>query len=388
VISRRRHQTQRGSALLIVLVFAAIVAIMLYRELPIAAFEAQRQKEELLVSRGEQYKRAVKLFVRKVGRFPNSMDELENTNRMRFLRHRYTDPLTGKDDWRLVHAGPGGIILDSKVKSATDKKDSNALGQGAVFAGFNNTFSGDATADLENKAAPSAALRQRAGATKNAASMTQDPMAIPGSDSNASEVPTGMVLDPATGQMAPQDAATAANGAPPNGGTPQTGGVGNGIGTVQQQLGTQNPQTPEQAGQQRSAFGNTAAFGANGGSGNQSAGGIGVAGGIAGVASNAPGASIKTINDQTKYKLWEFYYDLQKDQKSGAGSMVTPLNANGPGATNGVNTNGLQNNSGGGFGQGQPPPPSGPAVGLGGGSQQPQQPAPPQDPQQQNPPPQ
>ena len=45
------------------------------------------------------------------------MEALENTNRMRFLRNRYVDPFTGKDDWRLLHAGPGGIILDSKVKN-------------------------------------------------------------------------------------------------------------------------------------------------------------------------------------------------------------------------------------------------------------------------------
>ncbi len=34
---------------------------------------------------------------------------------MRFLRKRFKDPFTGKDDWRLLHAGPGGIIIDSKV---------------------------------------------------------------------------------------------------------------------------------------------------------------------------------------------------------------------------------------------------------------------------------
>ena len=361
------------------------------------------KKEELLVSRGDQYKRAVKLFVRKVGRFPNSIDELENTNRMRFLRHRYDDPLTGKDDWRLIHAGPGGIILDSKVKSKTDKSG-NALGQGAVFAGFNNSFSGDTTADLENKTPTSAALRQRPGATKNAGSMTQDPFAIPGSDPSASEVPAGMVMDPATGQMVPGQTATqfgqaagaagGVNGAS-QGGLPQTaanGGVGNGIGSVQQQLSTQNPQTPEQApGQTPPAFGNTAAFGANAITG-RAPGGIGVAGGIAGVASNAKGVGIKTVNDQTKYNLWEFYYDLQKDQTKGAGGALgagTQPNANGIGNTNSSTTNGFQNNNGssfgnsGGFGQAQPPPPPQPApTGFGGVNQQ----QPPQDPQQQNPP--
>src|SRR5690242_21585720 len=103
VCSRHRRHSQRGSALLIVFVFAAFVAIMLYREMPVFAFEAQRQKEEMLIDRGAQYKRGVKLFYKKFGMYPASLDQLENTNRLRFLRHRFKDPLTGKDDWRLLH---------------------------------------------------------------------------------------------------------------------------------------------------------------------------------------------------------------------------------------------------------------------------------------------
>jgi hypothetical protein len=127
--STRRRSRQNGSALLIVFVFAAMIAIMLYKEMPVAAFEAQRQKEQLLMDRGNEYKRAVKLYVRKFQTFPPSIEALENTNRMRFLRNRYVDPYTGKDDWRLLHAGPGGIILDSKVKKP------NLLGPGGAPGG-------------------------------------------------------------------------------------------------------------------------------------------------------------------------------------------------------------------------------------------------------------
>jgi len=107
---------EKGSALLIVFVFAAAIAIMLYKEMPVATFEAERQKEQLLIDRGNEYKRAVKLYVRKFQTFPPSIEALENTNRMRFLRSRYVDPYTGKAEWRLLHAGPGGIIMDSKIK--------------------------------------------------------------------------------------------------------------------------------------------------------------------------------------------------------------------------------------------------------------------------------
>jgi len=37
-------------------------------------------------------------------------------------------------------------------------------------------------------------------------------------------------------------------------------------------------------------------------------------GGIAGVASTAEGKGIHVINDHSKYKEWEFYYDLKKDK--------------------------------------------------------------------------
>ena len=147
---RQRRASQRGSALLVVLVFAAIIAIMLYREMPVVAFEAQRQKEELLMDRGNEYKRAVKLYVRKFQTFPPSMAALENTNRMRFLRARYTDPFTGKDDWRLLHAGPGGTIIDSKIKQAAGANGApGAIGgslgaPSSVTNPFANSFVGGA----------------------------------------------------------------------------------------------------------------------------------------------------------------------------------------------------------------------------------------------------
>ena len=55
----RRGNQERGFALLLVFLMASIVAIMLYMELPRAAMQAQRDKEETLIDRGEQYKRAI-----------------------------------------------------------------------------------------------------------------------------------------------------------------------------------------------------------------------------------------------------------------------------------------------------------------------------------------
>jgi len=57
-----------------------------------ASFEAERAREEVLIRRGEEYKHAIKLFYRRFQRYPPSIDALENTNNIRFLRQRYKDP--------------------------------------------------------------------------------------------------------------------------------------------------------------------------------------------------------------------------------------------------------------------------------------------------------
>ena len=91
--SHPNRANQRGSALLIVFVFAAIVAIMLFTEMPVVIFEAQRDKEQLLINRGNEYTQAVKLYLRKTGQYPASIDALENTNRVRFLRKKFKDQI-------------------------------------------------------------------------------------------------------------------------------------------------------------------------------------------------------------------------------------------------------------------------------------------------------
>src|ERR1700749_4261338 len=111
----RGTNPESGFALLMIYAMAAIVAITLYMELPRVAFEAQRDKEQLLIDRGEQYSRAVMLYVRKFNRYPADFDALQNTQNLRFLRRKYVDPMTGKDDWRIIHVGPGGVFTDSLV---------------------------------------------------------------------------------------------------------------------------------------------------------------------------------------------------------------------------------------------------------------------------------
>jgi hypothetical protein len=112
-VRSRRKSGESGFAMLLVFLMAAVIAISLYIQIPRVAFDAQRQKEQLLMERGEQYKRAIQLFVRANGRYPSKVDDLENFNNRRFLRHKFKDPITGKDEWRLIHINAAGVFTDS-----------------------------------------------------------------------------------------------------------------------------------------------------------------------------------------------------------------------------------------------------------------------------------
>jgi hypothetical protein len=114
--ARSIHPAQRGFALLLVFALAGSIAILFYLAIPRVAFEHQRDKEALLVDRGEQFQRAIELHVRRLNRLPQSLDDLEQkAPNMRFLRRRYTDPMSGSDEWRLVHLNAAGQYVDSKV---------------------------------------------------------------------------------------------------------------------------------------------------------------------------------------------------------------------------------------------------------------------------------
>jgi len=68
-----------------------------------ASIELDRERETM--QRGKQYARAVKFYYKKFNAYPPNMEALVKTSNIRFLRKRYTDPMTGKDDWRPIRFG-------------------------------------------------------------------------------------------------------------------------------------------------------------------------------------------------------------------------------------------------------------------------------------------
>lgn len=207
MISARRRKTQSGFALLLVFVLAGAAAIILYMEMPRAVFEAARTKEDILVERGDQFKLALKRYFKKRSKLPQKMEDLEQTNGVRFLRRKYKDPMTGEDEWRLIHVDAAGQYIDSKVfkPQQADQKESRF----SSISGGYQVGGGDLPASGE-KGVQDAALRQRASDGNRNPSGT-DP--APGADGAPPPPPEG---DPGTTPGVPQQGA-------PQQGSPQQG---------------------------------------------------------------------------------------------------------------------------------------------------------------------
>lgn len=97
-----RSPGDHGYAMAALLVGLSVMSIVLSMALPVWRTAAQRERETELIFRGEQYARAVELFQRKyAGAFPPDLDILLKE---RFLRQRYTDPITD-GDFQLLYVG-------------------------------------------------------------------------------------------------------------------------------------------------------------------------------------------------------------------------------------------------------------------------------------------
>jgi len=367
---------ERGFALLLIFVMAATIAITLYMELPRVAFEAQRNKEALLIERGEQYQRAIQLYVRKFKKYPVKIEDLEETNQIRFLRKRYIDPMTGKSEWRLIHVGPGGVFTDSLTHKPPNK-DKEEQKAANTFTYEAPTTGSTIVPGQGDPAFPQARPSERAG-FRFPGQMQPGQPGQPVDPANPQQPQPGYPqVGVVPGYPYPNQQQPGAY--PPQQGTPgmppgvnpqQTGfnpllppGVqptyqqqpyGQQQGTypgapVNSQTGGASPSFPysTQPGAQGapSPFGQpgltTTPAGQNPGQ-NQAlslinqilttprAGGLAGASqpmagaqigpGIAGVASTLERKGIKIYNEKVKYNEWEFIYDLTKDTKGTAGT--------------------------------------------------------------------
>ena len=111
----RSHES--GYILLTLIFFVAVLAISLATILPSIRQEILRDREEEMIHRGTQYTRAIRLYFKRNGRYPAKIEDLENSNNLRFLRKRYKDPtVKGEDsapeaDFKILRFGDPSVHL-------------------------------------------------------------------------------------------------------------------------------------------------------------------------------------------------------------------------------------------------------------------------------------
>jgi len=103
---RRSKPSEEGYVLLAVMFLLVLLTISLAVALPKMSKEIQRDRDLETMQRGKQYIRAIRMYYKKFGAYPPTVDALAKpTNNIRFLRKKYVDPTTGKEDWKPIRFG-------------------------------------------------------------------------------------------------------------------------------------------------------------------------------------------------------------------------------------------------------------------------------------------
>lgn len=138
------RKREAGYALIVILLFLALVLISLSAALPSTLMQGQREKEDELLFRGQQYQTAIGRFYKKFGRFPMKMEDLLETNKLAFLRKEYPDPMTKDGKWRLIRVGPAGQLIGSVHERKPSQGQGTAPSMGGQSTGEQTDESGQA----------------------------------------------------------------------------------------------------------------------------------------------------------------------------------------------------------------------------------------------------
>ena len=130
---KRLARVQGGYVLMAILFMLALLTLALVTAAPAMARRIQRERELETIQRGKQYARAIRLFYRKAGRYPNSVSELLDTNHLRFLRKEYKDPESDDGTWKLIHPGesqfnPTGFFGKSLLPAGGSPASAQTIG--------------------------------------------------------------------------------------------------------------------------------------------------------------------------------------------------------------------------------------------------------------------
>jgi len=138
---RKKLRAEDGYALLLMVFLTALLVVSsLYVGLRLTT-EAKRQKEEEMIWRGKQYVRGIKLYYKKTGRYPTTLDDLtkgSGVGNIHYMRQAYKDPMNKEDgSWRFLYVGPNGQLIGSLKPPPTNSllPQSGGLGTPAAALG-------------------------------------------------------------------------------------------------------------------------------------------------------------------------------------------------------------------------------------------------------------
>jgi len=269
----------------------ALITLAMLAVLPSLKQQIMRDREEELMHRGNSYMRAIQHFYKKFGRYPTRVEDLENTNNLRFLRKRYTDPINIDP---ITHKERDFKLL---------RQQDITLNNGPVLPGQ----SGPA-----------------AGATQGGDGATA------GGSSSAPQTGPSSLGTPLGGTQTGPGAQTPASGDSGSSSSPGSSSGGSSSGTASS--GNASDEEKENA---------PASSPSNSNSGPNPNGQTFGGGPILGVASTSKHKTIRVFFDKNHYNDWFFIYLPQADLGGLGGLLTGPINPNGP--------------SGGGLIAGQPP---------------------------------
>jgi type II secretory pathway pseudopilin PulG len=312
-IRPRRRPSEEGYILVAVIFMLALLIIALSVGVPDVRKSIERDREVETLHRGKQFIHAIKLYYKKFGSYPMTVDALVKTNNMRFLRKKYIDPTTGKDEWRPIHMGQTkaptalgffgvpmmgstlGGMANCGVNGLNTSSPGNSSGASPNY-GFNNGASSTSSfgSSTSSFGSDSSTIGGSSGCpTSDSSGSSNDASGTSGNSNGSSNTPSN--------PNDPNAASGNANNASANGGnSDNSSGNSN--------SSNSNPSSGS------SDSGSSSAFGG------QTFGG----GGIIGFAPGSSRQSILVYKKKNHFNQWEFVYDPIVDQMQAMGGGAAP----------------------------------------------------------------
>jgi type II secretory pathway pseudopilin PulG len=151
-----RDSDARGYAMAVLLVALAVMLTLMTMAMPVWRQQARREREEELLFRLKQYAHALALYQRRLpGAAPANLDDLV---KQRFLRRKYTDPMTGKD-FAILRVGQVSPGMTSPLPGMSSGGPATSTRPGQVAGQPSSGFGGQSGSSRS----PSGTTRQPGG---------------------------------------------------------------------------------------------------------------------------------------------------------------------------------------------------------------------------------